>query len=102
MCLPSERGEMGKQFIRHHVATAANNVEGAAEIDGVPQHDGRRYQGKAAGAVLLGLGCSVVQTPEAVEAHGTGQRIVALALVEFGGCLPTKLGQKAHPCENVR
>jgi putative DNA-invertase from lambdoid prophage Rac len=41
--------------------------------------------------VLLGLGSAVVQAPETVEAHGSGQRIVALTLVEFGRCLPTKL-----------
>jgi hypothetical protein len=89
--LPAERGEVGEQFIWHHVATVANNVDGTPEIDCVPQHDGRRYQGQAAGPVLLGLGGAVVQAPEAVEAYGSGQRIVALTLVEFGRCLPTKL-----------
>ena len=89
--LPAERREMGEQFVRHQVPTATNSVEGTAEIDGVPQHDGRCHQGKAAGPVLLGLGSAVVQAPEAVEAYGTGQCIVALALVEFGRCLPPKL-----------
>ncbi len=40
--------------------------------------------------MLLGLGGSVVQAPEGMEACGTGQRIVALALVEFGCCLAAK------------
>jgi hypothetical protein len=73
--LPPERGEMGEQFIRHHLATAAHNVEGAAEVDGVPQHDGRRYKGQAAGPVLLGLGSAVVQAPDpAAKPHAVGLR----------------------------
>jgi hypothetical protein len=47
--------------------------------------------GKAANPTLLGLGGSVVQAPEGMEAYGTGQRIVALTFVEFRRCLPAKL-----------
>jgi hypothetical protein len=68
-----------------------NDVEGPAEIDGVPQHDGRRYQSKSTGPVLLGLGRLLVQPPEAVETHGAGQYIVALARVEFGDRPPAEL-----------
>jgi hypothetical protein len=53
--LSAERSEVGEQFTRHNIATAAHNVEGAAEIDRLPQHGRRRYQGKTAGPVLLGL-----------------------------------------------
>ena len=61
--LPTKRCEVGEQFVRHRNATASDNVEGAAEIDGVPQHNCRCYQGEAAGPMLLGLGGSVVQAP---------------------------------------
>ncbi len=73
--LPAERGQMGEQRVGHHVAEATHDIQRAAEIDGVPQHDGRRDQGEAAGAVLLGLGRTVVQPPEAMEAYGAAQRV---------------------------
>ena len=75
--LPAERGEMGKQCIGYHVATTPRDIQCPAEIDGVPQHDGGRDEGEAAGAVLLSLGRSVVQPPEAVETYSAAQRIVS-------------------------
>src|SRR3954453_23634967 len=54
--LPAERREVDEQRIRHRVATAMQGVQCAAEINGVPQGDGGREQGQAAGPVLLGLG----------------------------------------------
>ncbi len=40
--LPAERGEVGEQRIGDQVAATARGIEGAAEIDGVPQRDGGR------------------------------------------------------------
>ena len=70
--LPAERGEVGQKRIWDQVAAAPCGIQRAAEIHGVPQRDGGRDQGKAAGPVLLGLGRTVVQSPEAVEAYGPG------------------------------
>ena len=53
--LPAERGEVGEQPVRDQVAVATRGIQRSAEIDGVPQCDGRGDQGEAAGAVLLGL-----------------------------------------------
>ena len=70
--LPAQRGEVGEQGIRDQVTTAAGGIQCPAEIDGVPQHDGRRDQGQAADTVLLALGGAVVQPSKTVEAHGAG------------------------------
>jgi hypothetical protein len=37
--LPTEPCEVGEKFVRHRVATASDNAEGAAERDGVPHHN---------------------------------------------------------------
>ena len=71
--LPAERREVDEQRIRHRVATAMQGVQCAAEINGVPQGDGGRDQGQAAGTVLLGLGRAVAQAAEPMEAHGTAR-----------------------------
>ncbi len=83
---------MGEQRIRHDVAAETDGIECAAEIDRVPQHDGRRDQGEAARAMSLGLGGAIVEPPEAMEADGASQGIVAFALVEFGRGLASERG----------
>ena len=90
--LPAERGEVGQQRVRDQVAAAPGGIQGAAEIDGVPQRDGGRDQGEAAGPVLLRLGGPVAQAPEPVEADGAGKRVAGLALVQRHGGLPSQGG----------
>ena len=53
--LPAERRDMGEQGVGNDLAAAAQGVQGAAEVDRVPQRDGSRDQGQAAGTVLLQL-----------------------------------------------
>src|SRR4051812_8069521 len=65
--LPAERREVDEQRIRHRVATAMQGVQCAPEITGVPQGDGGRDQGQAAGTVLLGLGRAVARAAEPME-----------------------------------
>ena len=92
---------MGKQCIGYHVATTPRDIQRPAEIDGVPQHDGGGDEGEAAGAVLLSLGRSVVQSPEAVETYSAAQRIVTLALVEFRRGLSAEL-RLLQPVQGVQ
>ncbi len=92
---------MGEQRIRHDVAAETDGIECAAEIDRVPQHDGRRHQGEAARAVSLGLGGTIVEPPEAMEADGASQGIVAFTLVEFGRGLASERGL-LQPVESVQ
>jgi hypothetical protein len=69
---------MGEQRIRYDLAVAAQGVERAAEIDGIPQDDGGRDQGEAADAVRRQLGGAVAQAAEAVEAHRMRERVARL------------------------
>ena len=69
---PAQGREMGEDGLRHWDIVPTERVQGASEIDGVPQHDGRRDQGQAADTVLLALGGAVVQPSKTVEAHGAG------------------------------
>ena len=82
---------MDHQRIRNDVAAATRGIQRATEIDGVPQHDGGRDESDAAGTVLLGLGRTVVQPAQAMEAHGAGERVAALALVQLRRCLSAEL-----------
>src|SRR3954453_12263065 len=90
--LPAERREVSEQRIWHRLATTMQGVQRAVEIDGVPQGDGSRDQGQAAGTVLLGLGRAVTKAAKPMEAHGTGERVTALAFVQLGRRLPSERG----------
>jgi hypothetical protein len=83
---------VGEQRIWYGLATASQCVEGTAEIDGVPEHDGGSDERQATGAVLLQFGGTISQTTEAVEAHRPRQRVAAFALVEFRRRLPPERG----------
>jgi len=54
------------------------------QVNRVPQHDGGRHQIEAAGAVALLLETAVAVFTQAVEKHGTGQRVARLTLVQPG------------------
>jgi hypothetical protein len=51
--LPSKRGDVGEPRIWYDLAATSQCVQGAAEIDGVPQHDCGSFERQATGAVLL-------------------------------------------------
>ena len=57
-------------------------VDGQLQIHGVPQHNGRRDEVQAAGAVALLLEATVPNFPQPVEEHCPGQGVVRLALVQ--------------------
>ena len=86
--LPAERCQVGQESVRDHLATAAQRVERAAEIDCVPQRDGRRDESQAACAMLLGVEGAIAQSAETMEANGAGERIAGLALVQGRRRLP--------------
>lgn len=67
--LPAQQGEVGEQGIRDQITATAGGVQRSAGVDCVPQHDGSRDQGQAAGTVLLILSGAVVQPSQAVEAQ---------------------------------
>src|SRR5215218_211259 len=54
--LPAERRDVCEQRVGYLLATAAQDIERAAEVDCVPERDGGGDEGEAAGAVLLQLG----------------------------------------------
>ena len=43
--LPAQWRDMGKQFVQHLDTAGAQMPDGAVEIDGVPERDGRGEQG---------------------------------------------------------
>src|SRR4051812_13038360 len=96
---PAQGREMGEDGLRHWDTVPTERVQGAAEIDGVPQHDGRGDQREPAGAMLLGFGATIAHAAEAVEAHGAGQRIARFALVQFRSGTPAQL-RIAEPVEH--
>src|SRR3954454_20154627 len=96
---PAQGREMGEDGLRHWDTVPTERVQGAAEIDGVPQHDGRGDQREPAGAMLLGFGATIAQAAEAVEAHGAGQCIARFALVQFRSGTPAQL-RIAEPVEH--
>lgn len=61
---------MGQQGVRNHLASCAQRVERAAEIDGVPQRDRGRDQSEPTRTMLLRFDGPVTQLTEAVEADG--------------------------------
>ena len=61
---------------------AADVGDGAAEVGGVPQHDGVDDQVQPGGAVGHVLGGAVAQLAQAVKEHGAREGVPALALVE--------------------
>ena len=73
--LPAERGEMCERRVGDEIAALAERVQRAAEVDGVPQRNRRRDQGKPAGTILLRLGRAVAQAAETVEADRAGERV---------------------------
>ena len=82
--LPTQRRQVPQQPFIDTMAVAAQRVRRPLQVDRVPQHDGRRHQVEAAGLVALLLETVVADFAQAVEEHGTGQRVAGFALVQPG------------------
>lgn len=64
------------------MAMPAQGIRGPLQVDRIPQHDGRRHQVEATGAVALLLEAAVADFAQAVEEHGTGERVAGFTLVQ--------------------
>ncbi len=82
--LPTQRRQVLQQRGIDGVAVATQGVRCPFQVDRVPQHDGCRHQVEAAGPVALLLETAVANFTEAVEEHGTGQRVAGFTLVQPG------------------
>ena len=96
--LPAERRGMGEKLVGNVFAARAQLIDGAAEIDGVPEDDGGDGEVEAGCAVALVFEGAVTDFAEAVEEHGAFEGVVRLALVEPGIGSPTQ-SRVADPVE---
>ena len=70
------------ELVWNDFAAGAQLVDGAAEIDGVPEDDGGDGEIEAGGAVALVFEGPIADFAETVEEHGTGEGVACFALVE--------------------
>jgi len=80
--LPTKRGDMGEQVVRH-ILDLAQGGNRALEIPCVPEDDRGDDEIQAGGAVLLVLVGSVADFAEPVDEHRPCQAVAGLALVEL-------------------
>src|SRR5271155_5880622 len=73
--LPPQRCQVREQLVGNDLTLAAQRIDGASEIDRVPQDDGGNDQIEATGAMLAAFIGLVAEAAEAVEADGAGERI---------------------------
>ncbi len=64
--LPAQRREVLQQRIIHGLCMTPQRIDGPLQIHGVPQHNGRRDEVQAAGAVALLLEAAVPDFSEPV------------------------------------
>ena len=96
--LPAERRDVGDKFVGHCLATGAQFLHGAPEIDGVPEDDGGDGEIEAGRAVTLVFKGSVADFAEPVKEYRSGKGVPRLALVE-AGVRPPPQGGVADPVE---
>ena len=99
--LPAERGDVGEQLIADDLAAGTQLVNGAPEIDGVPEDDGRNGQIEAGSPVSLIFESSVADFSETMKEHRPGERVARFALVEAGIC-PSPQRRIADPVEGEK
>ena len=75
---------MGKQNIADNLTLSAQLVNGAPEIDGVPEDDGRNGEIEPGSPIPLIFESAVADFAEAMKEHRPGERVARLALVETG------------------
>lgn len=71
--LPSERGDMGDEFVGNDFAAGTQFVDGASEIHGVPENDGGDREIEARGAVALVLEGAVAYLASAHDLFKTAR-----------------------------
>ena len=82
---------MSDQVVGDHLSTLAQRLDGAFQIDRVPEHDRRDDEVQPAGTIALVLIRPVAEFAQAVEEHGSRQGVSGLALVQTGVDPPTEL-----------
>ena len=80
--LPSQRRDMGQEIGRQRLSIAFLVGDDFAELHGVPEDDDGGEQVHAGDPVMLAFGGTVADFTPAMEADGSFQRVMGLALVE--------------------
>ena len=83
---------MGKQSIADGFTLRAQLVNGAPEIDGVPEDNGRHSEIEAGSPVSLIFKGPITDFTEAVEKHSPGESVFRLAFIEHGMRPPPSAG----------
>src|SRR5271157_1016838 len=96
--LPAERRHVGEKLVRNDFAARAQLVDGAAEIDGIPENDGGDGEIEAGSAVALVFEGPVPDFPEAMKEHGARESVARLSFIE-AGIGPPPQGGIADPVE---
>ena len=95
---PAQRREVLQQRIVHGRCMPTQCVEGPLQIHGVPQHNGRRDEVQAAGAVALLLKAAVPDFSQPVGEHRSGQRWhKVMKNLDWALCERTSLGHLIVP-----
>jgi hypothetical protein len=81
--LPAQRRQLVQQFVRNGLSRAAQRLNGAPELDGVPKDNRRHDEVEPAGPVLLSFTGAVADAVKAMEANGAGKRVAGVALMQF-------------------
>ena len=81
--LPTQGRQELQQRIVHGRCMTTQGVDGPLQIHRVPEHDGRRDEVRATGAVALLLKAAVPDFAQPVEKYSPGQRVARLTLVQF-------------------
>ena len=63
---PAQRRQVGDQVVGDHLSTLAQRLDGAFEVDRVPEHDRRDDEIQPAGAIALVLIRPVTEFAQAV------------------------------------
>ena len=79
---PAERTDVGEESVGQKFALSAKLGDGAAEIDGAPEGDGRDREVQTRGPVALIFDGAVPDLAVTMEKQGTGQRVSGPAFVE--------------------
>ena len=90
--VPAQRRELGNYPLIECRSAPAHRLDDATQIAAVEQDDGGGDEVKGGCAAGLVFVSTVPETTKAVESHGSGERVLRFALVEFGGDKPAELG----------
>ncbi len=92
---------MSQRVIADSDAVLTQGGNGAFQINGIPECDGRDDQIQAAGAIALVLEASVAQVALAVEEDGTRESVSGFAFVEANLDTPAEFGV-FHPLQHEK